>query len=63
MTATLSLSPVESGLLLAVCRVGHRHPLLAPLGLHGADVEDEICALDALSAPRTLHLREVDISK
>ncbi len=28
-------------------RVGDRHPLLAPLRLHGRDVEDEICSLDA----------------
>ena len=53
---TLILVPVKRGLLLAMRGVGHRHALLAPLGLHGADVEDEVGALDALAAPRTLHL-------
>lgn len=28
-------------------RVGHRHPLLAALGLHGRDVEDKVGLLDA----------------
>ena len=39
--------PVQRRLLLAVGRVGDCHPLLAPLSLHGRDVEDEIGVLDS----------------
>ena len=39
--------PIEGRFLLAVGRVGHSHPLLATLCLHGRDVEDEIRILDS----------------
>ena len=39
--------PIEGRFLLAVGRVGHGHPLLAALRLHGRDVKDEIRILDS----------------
>ena len=45
--ANIYCSPVQSSFLLAVSGVGHGHPLLAALGLHGGDVEHEVRADDA----------------
>jgi hypothetical protein len=39
---------VQGRLLLAVSRVGHRHPLLAALRLHGRDVKHKVRVLNAL---------------
>lgn len=36
-------------------RVRHRHPLLAPLRLHGGDVEDEVGVEDALARVLAAH--------
>ena len=47
MSSLRDSSPVKGRLLLAVSSVGHRHPLLTPLRLHGADVEHEVGVDDA----------------
>ena len=46
---------VQGGLLLTVGSVGHRHPLLAPLGLHGGDVEHEVRVVDPRPRLRIAH--------
>ena len=41
--------PVQSRLLLTMCGISHRHAFLAPFGLHGRNVKDEIGILDSVS--------------
>ena len=55
MTRRRLIWPVQRCLLLAVSSVGHRHPLLTALSLHGWDVEDKVGVEDSLAGVLTAH--------